>query len=214
MRIVLFGPPGSGKGTQAAKITFLYKAEHISTGDALRQAVAKGEGLGAELKRHLEKGELAPDELVIGIVAEKLAEIGYENYILDGFPRTVEQAQALDKILSEAGKPLETVVDFEVSLDALESRICSRRVCPACNEVYNINAKPPKKEGVCDKCGAELIQRADDNRESLKKRLEAYEGLTKPVLLYYNSTSASVVKVDASGSADEVFAELRKKLGL
>ncbi|MCE5200661.1 MAG: adenylate kinase [Armatimonadota bacterium] len=203
MRIVLFGPPGSGKGTQASLLKEKYGAAHISTGDTLREAVANGTEVGLKAKSYMEKGELVPDEVVIAIAKDKLASVGDKGFILDGFPRTIAQAQALDIALSEIGKPLEAVVNLRVDEEELVRRLSGRRVCPGCGEPYHIDTKPAKAEGVCDKCGTALIHRADDQAEAIRNRLKVYNEQTAPVLGYYEK-SGILKNIEAVGQISEI----------
>lgn len=212
MRIVLFGPPGAGKGTQAGLLTEKYNVAHISTGDILREAVANKTEIGLLAKSYMEKGELVPDEVVIAIAKQKLDSIGDQGFILDGFPRTVAQAEALDAALQEINKPLDAVVNLRVDNEELIRRLSGRRVCPACGEPYNIDTKKPAIEGKCDKCGAELVHRADDQPEAIRNRLEVYDKQTSPVLGYYER--AGILKnVEAAGEILDVFGNVKAALG-
>ncbi|MGQ9456601.1 MAG: adenylate kinase [Armatimonadota bacterium] len=187
MRIVLFGPPGSGKGTQASILEAEYGAVHISTGDILREAVAKGSEMGLRAKSYMDRGELVPDEVVIAIARERLSSVGNDGFVLDGFPRTIPQAEALDTVLGDLGKPLEAVVNLDVDQEELIRRLSGRRVCSRCGEVYHLESNPPREAGRCDKCGGDLVQREDDKPEAIKNRLEVYREQTAPVLDYYRS---------------------------
>ncbi len=212
MRIVLFGPPGAGKGTQAGLLTEKYNVAHISTGDILREAVANKTEVGLLANSYMEKGELVPDEVVIAIAKQKLDSIGDQGFILDGFPRTVAQAEALDAALQEINKPLDAVVNLRVDNEELIRRLSGRRVCPACGEPYNIDTKKPAIEGKCDKCGAELVHRADDQPEAIRNRLEVYDKQTSPVLGYYER--AGILKnVEAAGEILDVFGNVKAALG-
>lgn len=213
LRIVLFGPPGAGKGTQASLLTEKFGASHISTGDTLREAVAKQTEVGLKAKTYMEKGELVPDEVVIAIAKEKLASIGEAGFILDGFPRTIAQAEALDAALADLRKPLEAVVNLQVDDEELVRRLSGRRVCPSCGEPYHTDSKRPKVEGVCDNCGAELVHRADDQADAIRNRLKVYNDSTRPVLGYYENTGI-LRNIEAAGSIDEIFARIEKALGL
>lgn len=204
MRIVLFGPPGAGKGTQAGLLAEEYGAEHISTGDALREAVAKQTEVGLKAKTYMDRGELVPDEVVIAIAKDRLASTGEAGFILDGFPRTIAQAEALDEALDQIGKPLETVISLQVEEDELVRRLSGRRVCPDCGEPYHVESKRPKNEGVCDLCGAGLVHRDDDRPEAIRNRLCVYTDQTSPVLGYYRDKGL-LEQVSAVGDIDEVF---------
>lgn len=212
MRIVLFGPPGAGKGTQAGLLSEEYGAAHISTGDILREAVANKTEVGLKAKSFMDKGELVPDDVVIAIAKQKLGSIGDEGFILDGFPRTIAQAQALDAALSEIGKPLDAVVNLQVDDEELVRRLSGRRVCPGCGEPYHVDSKKSKVEGKCDKCGGDLVHRADDQPEAIRNRLKVYNSQTSPVLGYYDS--AGVLKnIPATGGIEEILGRIKAALG-
>lgn len=212
MRIVLFGPPGAGKGTQAGLLSEKYGSAHISTGDILREAVANKTEVGLKAKSYMDKGELVPDAVVIAIAKEKLGSIGDEGFILDGFPRTIAQAQALDEALSDLSKPLDAVVNLQVDEDELVRRLSGRRVCPNCGEPYHVDSKPPKVEGKCDKCGSDLVHRADDQADAIRNRLSVYNNQTSPVLGYYEG--AGVLKnIPATGSIQDIFSRVTETLG-
>jgi len=203
LRIVLFGPPGAGKGTQASLLSEKYGAAHISTGDILREAVANKTEVGLKAKSYMDAGELVPDDVVIAIARDKLASIGDRGFILDGFPRTIAQAEALDAALAEIGKPLDAVVNLEVDDEELVRRLSGRRVCPNCGEPYHVDTKRPNVEGKCDKCGAALVHRADDQPEAIRNRLEVYRNQTSPLLGYYEA--AGILRsVPAVGSIDDI----------
>ena len=173
MKIILMGPPGAGKGTQAEKLVDLYQIPHISTGDMFRKAQKDGTELGLKAKSYMDQGQLVPDEVTVGIVKERLAEVDCkEGFLLDGFPRTVQQADALDTILAELDMALDCVVNIEVDKAFLVDRLTGRRVCRTCGATYHIANKAPKVEGVCDKCGGELYQRGDDTIETVSNRLD------------------------------------------
>jgi len=184
--IILMGPPGAGKGTQAKKLIDEFSFLHISTGDMLRDAISQKTELGKLAKSYMDNGALVPDEVVIGIVKERLAQKDCENgFLLDGFPRTLNQATTLDNITKEISRPIDIVINIDTPTDELVRRISGRRVCKVCGAPYNVNTMKPKVEGICDKCGGPLYQRADDNEEALKVRLAHYEKDTKPILDYY-----------------------------
>lgn len=208
MRLVLLGAPGAGKGTQAKKLIEKYGIPQISTGDILRKAVADGTPLGKKAKSYMDKGELVPDEVVIGLVKERLSQDDCKNgYILDGFPRNTAQAEALDKVLAEMNAPLELALSIDVEKDELMKRLTGRRTCRNCQQMYNVYFSPPEKEGVCDKCGGELYQRDDDREETIRKRLDVYETSTAPLIEYY-SKKGIVRSVKGVGSIDEIFNQI------
>ncbi|MFH1407013.1 MAG: adenylate kinase [Candidatus Omnitrophota bacterium] len=184
MRLILLGPPGAGKGTQAVVLSQQYKIPHISTGDILRKAVTDKTPLGAEAKAYMDKGELVPDGLVLKMVKERLnSGDAKKGFILDGFPRTKAQAQGLDAVLGEEG--IDLVLNFDTSEDVSVARLSLRRVCKGCSANYHLKNMPPKKESICDKCGSELYQRRDDTIEVIKNRLKVYEAQTKELIDYY-----------------------------
>lgn len=184
--LVLLGAPGAGKGTQAREVSGEFGIPQISTGDILRDAARRQTPLGLEAKARMEAGELIPDEVVCGIVAERIGQADCQKgFILDGFPRTLAQGEFLDRMLREKGKGEAQVLNINVEHDVLLKRLTGRRTCSLCGEIYNIFFNPPKKEGICDKDGAKLLQRADDNEESIRHRLAAYEKQTRPLIDYY-----------------------------
>ena len=186
MRIVLLGPPGCGKGTQAKEIVSSYNIPQISTGDMLRLAVKNGSPMGKEAKKFMDEGLLVPDKVVIGIVEERLQGSDCQDgFILDGFPRTIPQADALEEVLKKIGRPLQGVISFEVDDAILIERLSGRRICKECGCGYHVSFDPPRVEGKCDKCGGELFQRDDDKRETIKERLEVYRRQTASLLSYY-----------------------------
>ena len=190
MRLVLLGPPGAGKGTQSVVLARDYKLPHVSTGDILTQSVKAGLPLGVKAKSYMDKGELVPDEVVTGIVADRLSmpDTG-KGYILDGFPRTVNQARELDKALADAGSKLDLVLYFETSEKVAIERLTGRRVCKSCGFNYHVRNIPPKVAGKCDKCGGELFQRPDDSEATVRNRLKVYEVQTSPLVDYYKNRS-------------------------
>jgi len=213
MRIVLLGAPGAGKGTQAKKLVDKYGIPQISTGDILRKAVADGTPLGKEAKAYMDKGELVPDSVVIGLVKERLSQDDCKKgFILDGFPRNTAQAEVLDKVLEEAGIPLQVALSVDVDMDILMKRLTGRRTCRQCGQMYNIYFSPSQKEGVCDKCGGELYQRDDDKEETIRKRLEVYEAQTAPLIEYYKNKGI-LKSVEGTGEIDEIFAKICSILG-
>jgi len=208
MNIVLFGPPGAGKGTQAEKLVAKYGLPQVATGDMFRAAVSKGTPMGLEAKKYMDSGALVPDEVVEGVVAERLAADDLrEGFILDGFPRNTHQAAALDAVLAAEGREVELVLNVMVGEDELVRRISGRRVCRDCGANYHVVSSPPDVEGVCGACGGELAQRDDDNEETVRNRLRVYREQTEPVVDYYRP-SGKLVDIDGSKSPDEVFADL------
>lgn len=186
MQVILMGPPGAGKGTQAAELVKKFSIPQISTGDMFRAAVKEGTELGKKAEACMKSGALVPDEVTIGIVRERLAKEDCANgFILDGFPRTVEQADALEKILSDLGKNLSAVLNIHVPAEDLIERAVGRRICKKCGSTYHVKFNAPKVDSVCDNCGGELYQRADDNSETMKNRLGVYEDSTRPLIEYY-----------------------------
>lgn len=211
LRIVLFGAPGSGKGTQASLLKEKYGLAHISTGDILREAVANKTEVGLKAKGYMDRGELVPDDVVIAIAIEKLQSLGDQGFVFDGFPRTIAQAEAFDAALAGLGKPLDAVVNLKVDEDELVRRLSGRRVCPNCGEPYHVDSKPPKVDGVCDKCGSKLLHRADDQPEAIRNRLEVYRDQTEPVLGYYEKKGV-LKNVEAAGGIDEITDRVVKAL--
>jgi adenylate kinase len=214
MRIVLLGAPGAGKGTQAKKLIEKYSMPQISTGDLLRAAVSAGTPLGKEAKSYMDKGDLVPDSVVLGMVAERLKQDDCKNgYILDGFPRNTAQAEALDKMLASLNMQLTAALSVDVPFEDLMKRLTGRRTCKACGQMYNIYFKAPAKEGLCDKCGGELFQRDDDKEATIKKRLEVYNAQTAPLIDYYGKKGI-VKSVSGTGSIDDIFKKVCEVLGL
>ena len=186
MRVVLLGPPGAGKGTQAATMVEKYHIAHISTGDLLRAAVKEGTPLGLEAKGYMESGQLVPDSLILGLVEERIQkEDCQEGFLLDGFPRTTAQADALGEMLNKLNQALDAVINIQVPMDKLMARLTGRRVCKSCGATFHNVFNPSAKGDFCDKCGAELYQRADDTEETVKARLDVYEQQTAPLISYY-----------------------------
>ena len=212
MGIILLGPPGAGKGTQAKKLTGESSIPQISTGDMLREAVKNGTDLGKKAKGFMDAGGLVPDEVVIGIVKERLAAKDCaKGFILDGFPRTIPQAQALDRVAKELGKEIRFVLSLEVDQNELMERLCGRRTCTGCGAMFHVKFNPPKAAGKCDKCGTALIQRDDDKEETITARLANYNKATAPLLDYYRSTG-KIRTVMASGEIDAIYASIAKIL--
>ena len=188
MNILIMGPPGAGKGTQADVIVKEFGIPHISTGDAFRLAMKQGTPIGIKAKEYIDKGELVPDDVTIGIVEERLQQPDCKKgFLLDGFPRTLAQAEALDQILSRLNTKLDDVINLKVDSDNLLARITGRRVCKSCGTSYHIVFNPPKVEGICDKDGGELYQRPDDNEDSVRTRLDEYSNKTAPLLTFYEN---------------------------
>jgi adenylate kinase len=186
MKIILLGPPGAGKGTQSVVLSKAYSVPHISTGDILREAVKTGTQLGLKAKSYMDKGELVPDEVVVGIVVERLGKSDTKKgFILDGFPRTLKQAEALDAALTDISSGIDLVIYFDTSAKTAIARLTGRRVCKGCGHNYHIKNMRPMKDGICDKCGKDLFQRPDDNEETVLNRLKVYETQTKPLIDYY-----------------------------
>lgn len=213
LRTILLGPPGAGKGTQAAKIVEKYNIPHISTGDIFRENIKNGTELGKKAKEYMDKGELVPDDLVIEIATTRLLADDCKNgFLLDGFPRTVYQAERLDKFLEEHGSKIDKVLDIAVEKEELMTRLTGRRVCKACGASYHVVNIPPKKEGICDVCGGQLIQRDDDNAETVANRIEVYEAQTMPLIEYYEK-AGNLVHIDGATGLENVFADIVKALG-
>jgi adenylate kinase len=204
LRVVLLGPPGAGKGTQARRIAEAYRIPHIATGDIFRTNVKNDTELGRRAQEYMDAGELVPDEIVVGMVRDRLQEDdAASGFILDGFPRTVPQAQALEELLAERSTPLDCVLRFSVDEEELVRRISGRRVCTDCGRTYHVQAAPPGQEGVCDRCGGELVQRDDDREEVVRHRLEVYHRQTEPLEFFYWQRGL-LRDVDGVGSVDEV----------
>jgi adenylate kinase len=204
MKLILLGPPGAGKGTQAKMLTDRFGIPQISTGDILRSAVKEGTPMGVKAKAFMDAGGLVPDEVVVGIVRERLQRGDCAGgFILDGFPRTVAQADALKETLQQLGKNLDAVISLEVDVEALVERLTGRRTCKACGRGYHVKFDPPKVAGTCDICGGELIQRDDDKEETIRKRLEVYHQQTAPLVAYYR-TDSLLTSVDGMREIDTV----------
>ncbi|MBS5334025.1 MAG: adenylate kinase [Clostridiales bacterium] len=213
LRTILLGPPGAGKGTQAAKIVEKYHIPHISTGDIFRENIKNGTELGKRAKEYMDKGELVPDDLVIEIATDRLLKDDCKDgFLLDGFPRTVYQAEKLDEFLKAHDSKIDKVLDIAVEKEELMTRLTGRRVCKACGASYHVVNIPPKKEGICDVCGAPLVQRADDNAETVANRIEVYEAQTMPLIEYYEK-AGNIAHIDGATGLESVFADIVKALG-
>ena len=212
MKLIIMGPPGAGKGTQAALIKEAFNIPHISTGDMFREAIKNATPLGIEAKSYMDRGALVPDSVTIGVVKERLSKADcQEGFLLDGFPRTIPQAEALNEILKELNIKLDAVVNIDVDDSVLIDRIVGRRVCPVCKAGYHVKYLQPKVEGVCDECGGQLVQRKDDTEETVKNRLEVYANQTKPLLEFYNNLGL-VKSIDGIGEIDVIFNNIKLAL--
>ena len=213
MRLVLLGAPGAGKGTQAKKLIEKHGIPQISTGDILRKAVADGTPLGKEAKSYMDKGDLVPDKVVIGLIEDRLKQPDCKKgFILDGFPRNTAQAETLDAMLKKLNMPLDSALSVDVPKDDLMKRLTGRRTCKGCQQMYNVYFSPPKKNGVCDKCGGELFHRDDDKEETIKRRLDVYDAQTAPLINYYKK-SGILKSVIGVGGIDEIFKKVCSVLG-
>lgn len=212
MNLILLGPPGAGKGTQATRIVEKYKVPHISTGDIFRENIKNNTLLGQKAQEYMNKGELVPDQLVVDIALDRLGKDDCKNgFLLDGFPRTVFQADALDKFLKDKGKGIDLVINIEVEDKMLIERLDARRVCPTCAATYNVIGMPPKKEGICDKCNDTLIQRKDDKKETVGNRIKVYHEQTSPLIDYYKEKGL-IKDFDGMIGADALFDEIVKAI--
>lgn len=203
MNIILLGAPGAGKGTQGALLVDRRGMARIATGDLLRDAVRRGTALGQKAKGYMDAGELVPDDVILGLVRETIERGG--DFVFDGFPRTAGQAAALDTLLDESGAKLDAVVVVDVPDDVLVRRISGRRSCPECGAVYNVYFQPPEQEGICDRCGASLTQRADDTEDTVQRRLAVYREQTEPLIRHYRDAGVPVVTVDGDRDVEEVY---------
>lgn len=208
--IILLGPPASGKGTQASRLAKEYKLPHISTGDLFRENIQKNTELGKTAKSYMDKGQLVPDDLVLDMLFDRVSRPDCQNgYVLDGFPRTIPQAEAFDKRLSKSADVI--VLNLEVADETLIKRTSGRVSCKQCGHIHNIYFSPPKAEGKCDKCGGELVQRADDKPEVVKERLKVYHAQTKPLIEYYKK-QGKLVSIDGEKTPDQVFTDLKSAI--
>ncbi|MDR2044381.1 MAG: adenylate kinase [Clostridium sp.] len=213
MKMIMLGAPGAGKGTQAALIAEQYQIPHISTGDIFRANIQNGTELGKEAKQYMDKGLLVPDELTVRILLDRVArEDCKDGYVLDGFPRTIPQAQALDRALGDAGTGIDFCIDVHVEDERIVSRMSGRRACPGCGATYHVVHIPPRKEGVCDACGRELILRGDDRPETVLERLRVYHDQTQPLIDFYKRKGC-LYTVDGAAGREEVFAAITAVLG-
>lgn len=212
MNLILLGPPGAGKGTQAQFLIEEYGIPQISTGDMLRAAVKEGTPMGLKAKECMDSGDLVPDGVVVGIVRERLQQGDCaKGFILDGFPRTVPQADALSDTLKQLDKEIDAAIALTVDTDALVKRLAGRRTCPVCSAAYHLQHDPPREEGICSKCGAQLVQRDDDKEETVRNRMQVYADQTKPLIDYY-SQSGVLIEVDGMESIDEVRTTIKEAL--
>lgn len=213
MRLIFLGPPGVGKGTQAQRLSADSEIPKISTGDILREAVLKKTPLGLQAKSYMDGGKLVPDDVVIGIIRDRLEEPDCrQGFILDGFPRTVPQALALDSMLHQNHSGVDRVLNFELSDDELVRRLSGRRSCPNCQSVYHLEFSPPRQAGQCDQCGEKLVQRSDDQAETIRKRMEVYQSQTLPLIRMYEDQEL-LIRIDGSGSPEEVYRRVRAAIG-
>ena len=213
MRIILVGPPGAGKGTQAEKIVAKYNVAHISTGDILRANVKAGTELGKKAKSFMDAGALVPDDVIVGMMRGRLAEDDCKNgFILDGFPRTVPQAEALDSLLAEMGIKLDGVILLDVDDDTVVERLCGRRMCKKCGRIFHVSFKPSSKGDLCDECGGELYQRDDDKESVIRQRLAVYHSQTAPLVDYYGKAGL-LLRVPGAEAGDKVLGHIEAMLG-
>jgi adenylate kinase len=211
VNLILFGPPGSGKGTQAERLREKHGLRHISTGDLLREAVAKGTDLGNRVKSILASGQLVSDDIILALMREEIARTGRQGWLLDGFPRTVGQAQGLDTQLEELRQKIGAIVVLNVARATVVERLSGRRTCTKCKTVFHVNVNRPKTEGICDRCGGTLIQREDDRPETIAKRLDVYDAQTQPILDHYRGR-VTIHEFDGEQPVDEVTRSIERVL--
>ena len=213
VKIVLLGPPGAGKGTQAKSISNKYSIPHISTGDIFRANIKNGTELGKEAKGYMDKGQLVPDELTVKLLLDRVAQADCKNgYVLDGFPRTIPQAEVLDGELTKNGEKLDYAIDVDVPDENIIHRMGGRRACLKCGATYHVEYVPPKKDGICDVCGSELVLRDDDKPETVKNRLKVYHDQTQPLIEYYTKQNV-LHSVDGTQDVNKVFSDITEMLG-
>ena len=213
MKIIMLGAPGAGKGTQAKQIAAKYNVPHVSTGDIFRANIKEGTALGMEAKSYMDKGQLVPDELTVKILLDRVAKDDCKNgYVLDGFPRTIPQAEVLDEAVTKLGETIDYAINVDVPDENIIRRMSGRRACVACGATYHIVNVPPKKEGICDVCGEALIVRDDDKEETVKSRLETYHQQTQPLIDYYSQKNI-LKEVDGTKDMNDVFADIVAILG-
>lgn len=210
MNLVLFGPPGAGKGTQGTMLAEQRGLLKISTGDILRDAARAGTPLGIEAKRFMDAGELVPDAVILGLVREAIEDASGAGFIMDGFPRTIPQAEGVDAMLAELKQPIGAVIVLDVEDDTLVKRLSGRRSCPQCGAVYNVYFDKPKNDEKCDRCGSELVQRADDARDTVVRRLEVYKKQTQPIIDYYGKTGVPIYPINGDRGIDDVLQDILK----
>jgi adenylate kinase len=212
LNLILLGPPGAGKGTQGQEISIRFGIPKISTGDILRESVALKTPLGLKAKSYMDRGALVPDEVVIGLVEERLKQADCQKgFILDGFPRTIPQAKSLDKTISDSGKRIDAVINFDLAEEEIVKRLSGRRSCPNCKAVFHISLNPPRQSGICDQCQNGLIQREDDKEETVRKRFEEYREKTSPLLEYYRKATL-LHSVAGNGTISWVSKEIERIL--
>jgi len=202
--VAFLGPPGAGKGTQARDLAREWRVPHIATGDMLREAAAAGTPLGLEAKRYMDRGALVPDDVIIGMIADRLRQSDAQSgFLLDGFPRTIAQAEGLERLLKDLGQPLDRVIYFDVGEPELTRRLTGRRVCRACGHSFHVVSNPPRREGVCDACGGELYQRADDSEATVRNRLNVYRKQTAPLLDWYTGKGL-LASIRGEGTIEDI----------